>query len=65
MASIPEEILQYRPGPCTEVKWIRGHYYVYMYEAVQLKSGRWGKKSGKCIGSIIPGKGFTPNKNTR
>ena len=61
--SIPEEIKQYRPGPCTEVKLIGGHYYVYMYESVRLKSGAWGKKTGKSIGTIIPGTGFVPNRN--
>ena len=60
---IPEEIRQYRPGPCTEIKLINGHYYVYSYQSLQLPSGRWGKKTGKCIGTIIPGKGFTPNRN--
>lgn len=61
--SIPEEIKQYRPGPCTEVKRINGHYYVYMYQSVHLPSGRWGKKTGKSIGTIIPGTGFIPNRN--
>ena len=61
--SIPEEIKQYRPGPCTEVKLISGHYYVYMYQSLQLPSGKWGKKTGKCIGTIIPGTGFIPNRN--
>ena len=61
--SIPESIKQYRPGPCTEIKLISGHYYVYMYQSLQLPSGRWGKKTGKCIGSIIPEKGFIPNRN--
>ena len=56
--SIPDEIKQYRPGPCTEVKLIGGHYYVYMYQSVQLASGKWGKKTGKSIGTIIPGTGF-------
>lgn len=60
---IPEEIKQYRPGPCTEVKLISGHYYVYMYQSLKLKSGEWGKKTGKCIGTIIPGTGFVPNRN--
>ena len=60
---IPESIKQYRPGPCTEVKLINGHYYVYMYQAVQLPSGKWGKKTGKSIGKIIPDKGFIPNRN--
>ena len=60
---IPEEIRQYRPGPCTEIKLINGHYYVYMYQSFHLPSGKWGKKTGKCIGTIVPGSGFLPNKN--
>jgi len=60
---IPEEISRYRPGPCTEIKLINGHYYVYMYQSVHLPSGKWGKKTGKSIGTIIPGTGFVPNKN--
>lgn len=60
---IPEDIKQYRPGPCTEIKLINGHYYVYSYSSVRLPSGRWGKKSGKSIGKIVPGKGFIPNRN--
>lgn len=63
MNKIPEEIKQYRPGPCTEIKFINGHYYVYMYQSVRLPSGRWGKKTGKSIGTIIPGTGFIPNRN--
>jgi len=63
VSRIPVEISQYRPGPCTEIKYINGHYYVYMYKSVKLASGRWGKKTGKSIGTIIPGKGFIPNKN--
>ena len=62
-SKIPEEIKQYRPGPCTEVKYISGHYYVYMYGSQKLNSGDWGKKTGKSIGKIIPGTGFIPNKN--
>lgn len=60
---IPEEINQYRPGPCTEVKLINNNYYVYMYKSVRLKSGKWGKQTGKAIGKIIPEVGFIPNKN--
>ena len=60
---IPEEIKQYRPGPCTEIKLISGHYYVYMYQSMRLPSGRWGKKTGKSIGTIVPGTGFIPNRN--
>mgnify|MGYP002625340986 CR=1 FL=1 len=60
---IPEDIKQYRPGPCTEIKLINGHYYVYMYQSLRLPSGKWGKKTGKSIGTIIPGTGFIPNRN--
>lgn len=60
---IPEEIKQYRPGPSTEIKLINGHYYVYMYQATKLASGKWGKKTGKSIGKIVPGTGFIPNRN--
>jgi len=60
---IPQEISKYRPGPCTEIKLINGHYYVYMYQSTRLPSGKWGKKTGKSIGTIIPDKGFIPNKN--
>lgn len=60
---IPGEIRQYRPGPCTEIKPISGHYYVYMYEACRLPNGAWGRKIGKSIGKIITGVGFIPNKN--
>lgn len=61
--SIPEEIKQHRPGPCTEIKLINGHYYVYMYQSVKLPSGRWGKKTGRNIGAIVPNTGFIPNRN--
>ena len=60
---IPADIEKYRPGPCTEIKPINGHYYVYMYQAVQLPSGKWGKKTGKSIGKIVSDVGFIPNKN--
>lgn len=60
---IPEEIRRHRPGPCTEIKPINNHYYVYTYVACRLASGRWGKRNGKCIGKIVEGVGFIPNKN--
>lgn len=34
-----------------------------MYQSVQLPSGKWGKKTGKSIGTIIADKGFIPNRN--
>ncbi|MGN0866618.1 MAG: transposase [Oligosphaeraceae bacterium] len=60
---IPEEIRRHRPGPCTEIKPINHHYYVYTYAACRLPGGRWGKRNGKCIGKIVEGVGFIPNKN--
>ena len=60
---IPLEIAKFRPGTCTEIKFINGTYYVYMYNSVHLASGNWGKKTGKCIGKIIADKGFIPNRN--
>ena len=60
---IPEEIKQHRPRPCTEIKLINGHYYVYMYHSMRPPSGRWSKKTEKSIGTIIPGTGFIPNRN--
>ena len=63
-SKIPENVKRYRPETCSEIKLISGHYYVYRYSAVLLASGKWGKKSGPCIGSIIPDVGFKPNKTT-
>lgn len=60
---IPNNVNQFRPGPCSEIKQINNNYYVYMYKAVRLKSGKWGKQTGKSIGKIIPGVGFIPNGN--
>ncbi len=62
-SSIPENVRKYRPDNCTEIKEISGHYYVYTYHSIKLPSGRWGKKTDKCIGKIIPDRGFIPNKN--
>ena len=62
-SSLPENVSKFRPGPCTEIKQISGHYYVYSYRSIKLPSGNWGKKTDKCIGTIIPDKGFVPNKN--
>lgn len=62
-SSIPENVRRYRPDICTEIKEISGHYYVYTYHSIKLPSGRWGKKTDKCIGKIIPDQGFIPNKN--
>ena len=62
-SSIPENVRKYRPDICTEIKEISGHYYVYSYHSIKLPSGNWGKKTDKCIGKIVPDKGFIPNKN--
>lgn len=62
-SKIPDEIKQYRPGPCTEVKLISGHYYAYMYHSFQRPDGSWSKKTGKSIGTIIANEGVIPNRN--
>ena len=33
-SKIPENVKQFRPEPCTEIKLINGHYYVYRYRGV-------------------------------
>ena len=53
---------QYLPEKSTEIKVINGYYYVYRYGSKKLENGRWGKSSGKCIGKVVAGKGFIPNK---
>ena len=45
-SKIPKEIKRFRPVPCTEIKLISGHYYVYMYQSKKLDSGNWGKQTG-------------------
>ena len=54
---IPLEIAKFRPGTCTEIKFINGTYYVYMYNSVRLASGNWGKKTNRAIFSV-------PNRGT-
>ena len=56
---------QYLPEKCTEIKTINGNHYVYRYTAKKLANGRWGKSSGRCIGKIVVGKGFIPNRYYR
>ena len=53
---------QYLSEKSTEIKVINGYYYVYRYGSKKLENGRWGKSSGKCIGQVVAGKGFIPNK---
>ena len=57
-----EALKQYLPEKSTEIKSINGYFYVYRYRGKKLDNGRWGKASGKCIGKVVPGKGFIPNK---
>jgi len=61
-SSIPDEILQYKPGKCVRVRNDNGTYRVYKYSAIKLPSGKWSSDYGYLIGKIIPGVGFSPNK---
>ena len=51
-SKIPEEIKKHRPGPCTEVKLINGHYYVYMYQSVQLPAESGEKRPEKVLAPL-------------
>jgi len=61
--AVPEALKQYPPEKGMEIKEISGYYYVYKYSAKKLSSGKCGKSSGQCIGQIVEGKGFIPNKS--
>jgi len=61
--AVPETLKQYLPEKGLEIKEISGYYYVYKYSAKKLSSGKWGKSSGQCIGKVVEGKGFIPNKS--
>lgn len=52
-----------KPGSGYEVKGKGGRYYVYEVFSKKLASGAWGKRSGRCVGRIVPGEGFVPNAN--
>ena len=60
--SVIADLRQYLPEKNTEIKLINGHYYVYRFRSKKYPDGRWGKSSGKCIGKVVVGKGFIPNK---
>lgn len=60
---VPAEIRAMKPGTGFEVKEKGGRYYVYEVFAKKLASGAWGKRSGRCVGRIVPGEGFVPNAN--
>lgn len=52
-----------KPGRGYEVKEKGGRYYVYEVLSKKLASGAWGKRSGRCVGRVVPGEGFVPNAN--
>lgn len=60
---VPAEIRAMKPWSSREVKGKGGRYYVYEVFSKKLASGAWGKKSGWCVGRIVPGEGFVPNAN--
>lgn len=61
--AVPEVLKQYLPEKGMEIKEISGYYYAYKYSVKKLSSGKWGKSSGQCIGKIVEGNGFIPNKS--
>ena len=61
-SSLPAEIAQHIPCKCCRIQENNGTYYVYKYRSVKLPSGKWSSDYGYCIGKIVPGTGFCPNK---
>lgn len=61
-ASSTAHLRQFLPEKSAEIKAINGYFYVYRYSGKKFDNGHWGKASGKCIGKIVEGKGFIPNK---
>ena len=50
----PDYVLNFQKPPYTEIKYVRGHWYLYSRESVVLEDGTRKKKSGKIIGKITP-----------
>ena len=61
-SSIPEEISKHIPCKCCRIQKNNDTFYVYKYSSVKLTSGKWSSDYGYCIGKIVPGTGFCPNK---
>ena len=61
-SSLSDDVLQYIPCKCCRIQQHNGTHYVYKYSSVKLPSGKWSNNYGYCIGKIIPGTGFFPNK---
>ena len=61
-SSVPQEILQHIPCKCCRIQKNNGTYYVYKYSSIKLPDGSWSSDWGYCIGKIVPGSGFCPNK---
>mgnify|MGYP002624435089 CR=1 FL=1 len=57
-----EHLRKFLPEKSAEIKAINGYFYVYRYSGKKLANGHWGKASGKCIGKIVEGRGFIPNR---
>ena len=62
VSTIPEEISRHVPCKCCRIQKNNGSYYVYKYSSIKLPSGKWSSDYGYCIGKIVPGTGFCPNK---
>ncbi len=61
-SSMPDEVTRYIPCKCCRIQKNNGTYYVYKYSSVKLTDGTWSSDWGYCIGKIVPGTGFCPNK---
>ena len=61
-STVPDEIRQHVPGKCCHIQKTNGTYYVYKYSSMKLPSGKWSRNAGYCIGKIVAGTGFCPNK---
>jgi len=60
--SVPEEIRKLKPRG-TNVKKIKGQYYVYSHsQSKDPVTGKWKTNPGKLLGKIVPGVGYCPKE---
>jgi len=60
--SVPEEIRKLKPKG-TNVKKIKGQYYVYSHsQSKDPVTGKWKTNPGKLLGKIVPGVGYCPRE---
>ena len=61
-SSIPDNIKQYVPTTCCQVRNDHGTYRVYKYSSKKKPDGTWTRDCGYLIGKIVDEIGFIPNK---